>query len=195
MFPDGRLAVWDQRNRRVNIYNETGEFLKSTLFGGGIFTDEVFKVGNEGNFYFLGWFGNTERSKQRRKYWLKVSEEGEVMDTLAFPKPMNTNELSFVIFTSIGNTFPFIEEQITALSVEGYLITGLNSDYNLKFLYSDTPKENITRANETVSIPSEERSQWRKFKQRFPISTVTIPDEKPVYKEIFTDADSRIWVW
>ena len=195
MFPDGRLAVWDQRNGRVNIYNETGEFLKARLFNGGIFADEVFKVGNDGYLYFRGIFSNTITNRQPREYWLKVSEEGEVMNTLAFPKPMNTNELSFVIFTSNGNAFPFAEEQITALSVEGYLISGLNSDYDLEFIHTRTQKENITRAHETVSIPSEERSQWRKFKQRFPMSTVTIPDEKPVYKKIFADADSRIWVW
>ena len=195
MLPDGRLAVWDQRNGRVNIYNETGEFLKSTLFSGGIFGDEVFKVGNDGNFYFLGWFRKTQRSKKRRKYWLKVSEEGESIDTLAFPEPINSNVVAFVVFTSIGNVYPFIEEQITTLSGAGYLITGLNSEYDLEFLYSDAPKESITRDYETITIPSEEESQWRYIKTRFAMSNASIPDDKPVYKEIFTDADSRIWVW
>ena len=199
-FPDGRLATWDQRNARVNLYSSDGEFIESHIATSGFYSSRVFEVDQEGNFYVKAIFPDPENPgnlADSPKGWMKINAEGEAVDTLMVPKDVEEREQSFVMFTASGGMYPFdiaLKENISPL---GYIISGINDKYEI-FLHKEGGTTVINRDYDPVEVLPEEKKQWQGFKNRFTSAgrdvNVTIPDTKPPYKDILTDSQGRIWV-
>lgn len=99
-----------------------------------------------------------------------------------------------MLWTNSGNAYPFTETNITAMHSSGFLVTGYNSEYSIKRLYSDSSKTRYQRNIPKAKLNEEESSQWKKFNSGYGIQN-DIPDSKPYFKDIQIDSDGRVWVW
>lgn len=193
-FPDGRLAIWDQRNQKVSLFDQIGDFVESHLVNSTLFASDIFEVDHNGNFYVKTTLKTTPDMPNWEFGWLKISPEGELVDTIRVPLDEEKHELSFVLFTASGDAHAFIERPRSSLSAMGHLITGRNNEYNFEINYTDLISKKIKRDYTPVQIKAEERAQWEAWVSHFGVNNI-IPETKPPYKKILTDSQGRIWIW
>ena len=194
VLEDGRLAIWAQRNSRVNYYSANGEPLSSQIIPAELYTKKVFEKGLNSKIYFKRNVFDPEKRERKNKIWVEYSEAGEPLDTLYIPRKASADKLYYVLWTNSGDAHPFIETNITALHPSGFLVTGYNSEYSIKRLYSDSSEIRYQRIITKAKVNPEEASQWKKFNSGYGVQN-DIPDFKPYFKDIQIDADGRIWVW
>ncbi|MFY0683521.1 MAG: 6-bladed beta-propeller [Balneola sp.] len=194
VLQDGRLAIWAQRNSRVNYYSANGDFLSSEIVPAGLFTKKVFEKGFNDNIYLKRNVFDSENRNTRHEIWVEYSETGESLDTLFIPRERSADKLYYVLWTNSGDAYPFIETNITAMHPSGFLITGNNSEYSIKRLYSDSSEIRYQRNIPKAKLNEEESSQWKKFNSGYGVQN-DIPDSKPYFKDIQIDSDGRVWVW
>lgn len=193
-FPDGRLAIWDQRNLRVSVFNEYGDFTEAHSVNATLFSADIFEVDHEGNFYVRSALRTTPDLPNWKFGWLKVSPEGVLQDTIRVPLDDEDRPLSFVLFTSSGDAYAFIKWPLFRMSPMGYLITGHNAEYAFELNLPDSSVKRIERDFTPVRIKPEERSQWEEWVRYYGVNN-TIPETKPAYRKIITDSQGRIWIW
>lgn len=193
VMSDGKLATWDQRNMRINIYSPEGNYLNSHLVAASTYTAHTFQVDHDDNFYVKSSFFHPEKIKRRQLSWLKVSQNGEIIDTLLIPTKMEEGPQTYVLMTTQGFAFPFTERLIIWPSSLGYLITGNNDTYSIDLNLPEEDPKTISREYISVKILPEEKAEWRAQNRNFGTNNI-IPDVKPAYKDILTDSDGRIWV-
>ncbi len=198
-FPDGRLATWDQRNQRISVFSFNGEFITSHNVNSGLNGMELFKVNPNGEFFvkrMLRAKRNGRNNADISMAWLHVSKDGQVTDTLHILKDPNENR-GFVYFSPSGPSFSFIELTISALSPFGYFIVGRNTDYKLE-LRKSSGTVTISHDYIPVKLKPEEETRWKRSLNRVAAQgndvDTSIPDTKPVYKQILTDSEGRIWI-
>ncbi|MBD3617250.1 MAG: 6-bladed beta-propeller [Gracilimonas sp.] len=201
-FPDGRLAIWDIGNQRINVYEPNGDFAESFLVTSGLHSSyKTFEVDHEGNFYLKVMFfdrNNPQSNMNPPKAWYKISPTGELVDTLHVPQGEEDYPQSFVIFTDAGAGYPFNTQMLENFSSSGHVITAVNNQYEIVLHKEDGPVL-IQREYSPLEVTSEEEEQWENFKKRFTSGGYniesSIPDKKPPFKELLTDSQGRIWVW
>lgn len=194
-FPDGRLAIWDQGNTQLTVYGPEGNYLENHMVNAGLHASDIFEVDHNGYFYVrrgLQFF----RERNKMKYgWLKVSPQGEVVDTIRVPFDDEDRPLTFVLFTSSGDAHAFFEWPLFSMSPMGYLITGHNAEYAFELNLPDSIPKRIERDFTPVPVNAEEKKQWEGWVNSYRDVSHPIPDIKPAYKKILTDSQGRIWIW
>ncbi|MFP8489763.1 6-bladed beta-propeller [Gracilimonas sp. Q87] len=201
-FPDGRLAIWDLGNQRINVYKASGDFFESFLVQSGFLSSyKVFEVDHDGNFYVKNVFfdpDNPQNNTDPPMAWYKISSDGELVDTVHVPKNEEAYPQHFVIFTDAGAGYPFNTRMMENFSPSGYIITAVNDRYEIVLHKKEQPLT-IQREYSPLEVTSEEEKLWGEFKNRFTSSgyniEATIPEEKPPFKELLADLQGRIWVW
>lgn len=193
VMSDGKLATWDQSNMRINIYSPEGNYLNSHLVAASTYTAHTFQVDHDNNFYVKSSFFRPGKIKKRELSWLKVSQDGEIIDTLLIPTETEEGPQTYVLMTTQGFAFPFTERLITSPSSLGYLITGNNGTYSFDLNFPKGPPKTISREYVPVRVIPEEKAEWRAQNRNFGTSNV-IPDVKPAYKDILNDSEGRIWI-
>lgn len=201
-FPDGRLAIWDIGNQRINVYEPNGDFIESYPVTSGLHSSyKTFEVDHEGNFYLKAMFfdrTNPQNNMNPPKAWYKISPTGELLDTLHVPQDDEDHPQSFVIFTGAGAGYPFNTGMLENFSSSGYVITAVNDRYEI-VLHKEKQPLIIKREYSPLEVTSEEEEQWENFKKGFTSAghdiESSIPDKKPPFKELLTDSQGRIWVW
>ncbi|MEX1212762.1 MAG: 6-bladed beta-propeller [Balneolaceae bacterium] len=192
-FPDGRLAVWDVNNQRVNVYSRDGDYVENYTVNSTLHSADNFEVGHDGNFYVktaLDFFRDISKFKLA---WLRISPEGEITDTLKVPFDEVNREQSFVLFTASGRAHAFINRPINKLSTKGNLITGKNDQYVFQINQPDSFSLYIERDFASVQVKPEEKEQWEDWINYFGVNN-NVPEIKPPVKDITTDSQGRIWV-
>jgi len=103
-----------------------------------------------------------------------------------------------MILTYSGYRKPFAVEVLTALSPLGYLVVGVNEDYAFSIEDPTLPVEVRRDGFQRLRVSRGERAQWRRRKEwseaRSGMSFRDVPDRKPAYRDLWVDADGRIWV-
>ena len=208
---DGRLALWDNRNRRITVYGSAGELVDSYRVVSGLFAADIFQVDTAGRFYVRTMLGDLHAGS-REGGWIRVSPRGQVMDTIRIPSDPARSE-SFVLSTASGYDRPFVRDLVTTMSSLGYLITGRNDTYGFDLHRPDAPPLRIERPAPVVPVGRAERAEWLAWADFFerrlanPSSSdprvispaprrvsYTIPDTKPAFSDLRTDSQGRIWV-
>ena len=211
-FPDGRLALWDNRNSRLSIFSDTGAYLNGYRVQSGLFAADIFQVDRSGNSYIRT---TTSRGHDSRWSfgWVRVTPTGEVRDTIPIPDD-SARAQSFVLATASGYDRPFVRELVTTMSSLGYLITGRNDAYAFELHRPGAPVLRIERPGQPViPLGRGERAEWEAWATSFerreanPTSSnpnvilpaprrvdYTIPETKPFFSELRTDSQGRIWV-
>ena len=197
-FQDGRVAIWNVGLTNINVFSSDGEYLESHRVNSTLNAPDLFEVGKEGEFYVKTRINRDPNKPNWQFGWLKVSPEGEVSDTLEVPRDEIDRPLTFVLFTAQGSNHAFISWPISTMSSEGFIVYAEdNSRYEIKFLREKSPENSIVWKYEPVALQPEEKKQWQTWTDIFAKRGAenVVPDFKPVFRQIYTDRDGRIWVW
>jgi hypothetical protein len=201
-FPDGRLAIWDIGNQRINLYEPNGEYIESFFAGSGLHSSyKTFEVDHDGNFYVKTMFfdrDNPQNNTNPPSAWFKYSPQGQLVDTVHVPRSVSNFPEAFVIFTPAGGGYPFNTRIIENFSPSGHVITAINNRYEID-LHKKERSLTIEHEYSPLKVTADEEEQWMDFKRGFTSAGYSvessIPSVKPPFKEILTDSQGRIWVW
>lgn len=203
VFPDGRLAVRDPGNMRVQVFDpDTGA------------TDEW--EYNSGNHYRAGAPLYTD--VRGRTFLLTTDQSGEDivivlgsdgthLDTLPEPSmdyeqfTVRAEHVTEESSSSVTARVPFTHGFFWAVHPSGHFLTGLSSDYSID-LARDGGVLRIERDYDPVAVSEGERDHERESLVRmirFSVPDWTwdgsrIPDHKPVFQDLLVGRDGRIWV-
>jgi hypothetical protein len=206
-LPDGRVALWDNRNQRITVFTPTGDLAATHLVASGLFSDDVFQVDRDGIFYVRSTVGRLVPGVPWDFGWIRVSPSGKVLDTIPVPKGPDRPPAF-----SIGADRSFPTDLVTTMGSLGYLITGLNDTYAFDQHRRGAPILRIERPFTPIALGREERAEWEAEARRFEEAVArpqvrpgivtppprkisyTIPQTKPAFSELQTDSRGRIWV-
>ena len=209
-LPDGRVALWDNRNQRITLFTPAGELAESHRVVSGLFASDIFQVDRTGHFYVRTVVGRPVDGGDWDEGWIRVSPIGKLVDTIPIPKEANAPR-SFVLSGPSGYDRPFTPQLVTAMSSNGYLITGHNTTYAFEQHLPNGPVRRIERAYTPVPVARAERGEWEAWASILARpaaarpgqpavrsaprpASYAIPDIKPAYKDLRTDSQGRIWV-
>ena len=199
VLPDGRLLVRDPGNMRVQVFEPasggTEEWVYNSgntyRFGAPLYTD----VG--GRTFLL----TSDQSSD--DIVIVLGPDGTHLDTL--PEPSMDFE-RFVVKaetenSSVTSSVPFTPRFFWAVHSSGHFLTGLSADYRID-LARDDGVLRIERAYNPVPVSDAERAYRRESLERMIRRSVPdwtwdgprIPDYKPIFDELLTGRDGRIWV-
>lgn len=201
MLSSGELAVWDLGNRRVTIYGAAGEYARSFPVTFGVFARRALVVDSADRFYIKihlseprvlanGRFGGFESG------YVRLSQTGGVLDTLRLPP--ETPEGSYEFGTAGGVLRPFPVQELYTLTRDGQLIRGINSEYSFE-IPTDSGPRTVERPDRPFArVSTEEHREWERqrnyLERRSGLSFDETPRTKPAFRNLWTDAEGRIWV-
>ena len=211
-LPDGRILLWDNRIQRLTYYTATGAVIKSVRVPSGLFSADLFQVDRAGFAYVRVATGAITNDGNWLFGWIRVSPEGHVVDTIAVPRDERPED-TFVLSGASGYDRPFSREYVSTMSAHGLLLFGENTTYAFELRGPGKAVTRIEHAHSPVPITGDERREWEAWAryftdmQRAPLTnnqvapnapvrvkSYVIPREKPVFSELHSDADGRIWV-
>lgn len=205
-FPNGELAIQDNRNRRITVFDTDGLFSRSFPHHSGLNSgDQTFHIDIAGRVYVLAraHLGRPTPGDVWRNAWLRYSPDGELLDTLRIPDEDPEAE-SFVHIRPNGRRRPFTIQTVSALSPLGYVVWGRTDAYSFHRSLPDGRVVKVIRDYTPVPISSAERSNWEAWGDYFSgvgrsvLGTESryppVPHVKPPFRAIWVDLDGRIWV-
>jgi len=208
VLPDGRLAAWDRRGR-ITVYGTDGEYdeivrVERENRWGYPFVERAFVTDAAGRYYLRIFassrYGSDPRGAARIRYgYARLSPEGSVLDTVAAPRDERRETAeSIMIHTRAGDRHPFPRATLDAVSPFGYLVAGHNAAYAFSILDPAGTIEVEREGFQPVAVKSAERAEWRArvafAERRSGVSVHDVPARKPAYRDLWVDADGRIWV-
>ena len=142
MLRGGDLALWDNGNGRISVYDSAGAYLRSTRVAGGAYWPKPFETDTVGSFYVKvrtlqpqilrgGLIGGDAYA------YVRISSEGSVLDTVTTPAENPAG--SFVLATENGILRPFTIQEVYALSPFGFLVVGSNERYSFTIRDPQSP--------------------------------------------------------
>lgn len=210
VLPDGRLATWDRRNRRVSVFGTDGEF-DETIRVDAVrppypFGERAFLTDSAGIYYFRVIAGQSSSRPDPQDWaaarygYAQVSPEGTILDTLVAPRFSEATAAAepIMINTLAGDLSPFPEQMLDALSPFGHLVAGYNETYSFSILRPAGAKEVVREGFQPVEVAAGERAEWQArvefSERRSGVSFRDVPSRKPAYRDLWVDSDGRIWV-
>jgi beta-lactamase regulating signal transducer with metallopeptidase domain len=208
--PRGELAVYDVFNKRISFYDAAGRFARSMPSQvGGNWTGNDFHVDRQGNLYVFGVRylaeGRAPTAQERAKsqrFFLKLSPEGAVLDTVDIPSFTGPREPGgFVIMTPEAYLVPFSTPLAYDIAPTGELVWGYTKEYQFEIGQRSGRSIPVRRDVAPVPLGVEERAEWQaratyynKEGARSASYGTIIPERKPAYRDIEVAEDGRIWV-
>ena len=205
LLPDGRLAVRDSRNQRIEV------------FGPGIGQTEQwgYEAGNSGSNSPLYTDAQGRTFVLTRdlsadmfdRHIIVLGPDGTNLDTLPEPSsPLEPPVLTATVTAEWGTStstapVPFSPVFQWTVHPTGHFLTGLPSEYRID-LARDDGVLRIERATDPAQIHDDERAFQRERTVRRMRRTdpdwswdgPPIPEHKPFFQQLLTGRDGRIWV-
>lgn len=207
-LPDGRLVVRDQGNARMNVYSPAGESLATWSLPGGYFTSAPIFVDEEGHVY-TDVVGTRAEDGTFQAALMRMDSTGAVIDTLA--RPFGDHEAPSLVAQNVvdgvvrGSSFrnvPFWPGPVFTLNRAGEWVAGVADSYTLTTSRADGTVLRIERTAPRVAVDPAESDNA--VEQATRGMQATQPDwrwsgprppaEKPVFKQLRTGTDGRLWV-
>ncbi len=209
VMPDGRIALRDPGNARIQFFHPTGEPAGSIRIRGGFFTSSPMVVDSQGSLYTQILVDPEADVADWRIGVVRYTPEGEPADT--FPRPqyafdpptIEARRTSEGGGTSVSvNGVPFAPGRHTVFSSLGYWIGGVTTDYNVDVHRPGGTVLRISRSWEPVAVQGGEKSNtearatynMQRMLPSWRWNGPPIPDEKPPYRDLLVGEDGRIWV-
>lgn len=210
VLPDGRLALRDPGNARIQLYDPSGEAAGSWIIRGGFFTSSRMVADSQGGVYTHvlvdpeADVGNWVLGVVR--YAPETGEPGEPIapPDLDYEAPYiearRTSEGGGVSVSRNG--VPFSPGDHVVFSPLGYWIGGISTDYNVGVFRPDGTVLRVSRTWEPVPVTSGEKSDaearatynMQRMLPSWRWNGPPIPDTKPAYRDLLAGEDGRIWV-
>lgn len=207
ILPDGRAAVRDPSNARIQIYGPDGEPLDTWTIRGNFNSSNPFGMDREGNIYTQVLMDPEASLDEWQMGLAKITPEGVSTDTL--PVPDAGFEAAFVDARTENSwsrsSVPFSPSEHWAFHPDGYFVHGISDDYSFTLLRDPAtgePPLRIEREWQPVPVASGEADEERGRTTRNMRSMIpdwtwngpAIPDAKPAFEDILVGQDGRIWL-
>ncbi|MDE2761504.1 MAG: 6-bladed beta-propeller [Gemmatimonadota bacterium] len=200
LLPDGRLAVRDPGNQRVQIFGPgAGETDQWGYKVGGLYSASPLYTDVNGRTFLH----TSDLSRDDFVMHLIVfGPDGAQVDTL--PEPSSEYEAPMLTAENRGATtlfVPFSPVLQWTVHPSGHFLAGLPSEYRVD-LARDDGVLRIERSADPIPVLDGERDHERerierRMRERDPNwswNGPPIPDHKPFYKELLAGRGGRIWV-
>ncbi|HZI30275.1 MAG TPA: 6-bladed beta-propeller [Gemmatimonadaceae bacterium] len=191
------LVVFDPGSRRVSHFGPDGKLRREVTLTRSSF--DAFTIDSAGRMYFVVTAGGrmAEGPGVQQQY-LRLSPDGKVLDSIAFPR-LTAGTLpsrGFALSTSDGMRMSFIDENHVAPYLAGGLVAAASGSYRLVVNDGSRRVLIIERKTPAVRLSSEERAQWLEFADTMKLrgaGPYDIPQEKPFLRHVRSDHSGRIW--
>ncbi len=199
--PGDRVAVYDPRSFKINLYEADGEFVEAHSVMIGANGTRVFQVDSAGHYYIrsVDMSRRNERGENGDPpmQFLVWSAAGEALPSI--PIPSRTRSRGFVLITAAGYRGPGFDEAKSSVTRSGALIRSNNREYSFSVSQEGLHVMSFSRRYEPIQVSGEERAQWRAIRagyaERNPERQFArIPSTKPAFRNFWIDMDNRIWV-
>lgn len=208
--PEGNLALWDTRSRRLTIMRPDGEYVDSFIADSGLNSSQMLLIDASGNFYVRTWKDDPEDGNAERIHgYLKYSPAGEPLDTIWLPRSGVMRGDYWVTPTSGGALYPFVRQTLSTVTTRGVLVSGANEQYTLEYSLDGEVQFRIERPWDPIPLHPEEYDEWLARQARIsgqPLPTsvpvnapptdkyLPIPEAKPAFMGLWPGADGTVWV-
>ena len=198
VLSDGRLAVWDARNRRISFFSHDGEYQSSVRADGSFGGSGTFQVDRDDNLYVKARSGRDGVVEDELR---KYSLDGQRLGAIPLPGE-DPSGRSFVLAYE-GYVRPFTVMTLFAWNPAGFLAVGRNDRYDVE-LRKPSGSVHLTRALDPIRLEAEELEEWNAFRDRSEQRSRDrgskflpgpIPAQKPFFREIHGAEDGRTWVF
>ena len=207
VLPDGRVALRDPANARIQLFSPTGEPDLTIPVRGSFRTSNNMVVDTAGLIYTQILLDpEADVTEWRSGLVAYDPDSGDARDTVAAPE-WDYEEPRLVAQSADGNStsvngVPFSPGGDWAFSPLGYMVAGFSSRYAIDQYHPDGRVTRIERVQEPVPVDPEERAdreaqtRWnmRQTQSDWTWNGPAIPDHKPAFRGIFTGQEGRIWV-
>lgn len=202
--PDGRLAVRDFGNARINFYDRSGESVGTLTIPGGFFTTTPMQVDTLGRIYTSVVADRIEGQMFRVGYQ-RFGADGTIEDTIRTPRPdFQTQPLTARSPDGAGmsaTSVPFSPGIQWTIDRGGNVVWAITSDYTIHTMQNDRPFR-ITRTIDAVPVQAAEKAaeeervlrNMRRTQPNWSWQGAAIPDAKPFIGSVTVAHDGRIWV-
>lgn len=195
---DSVLVVYDRGNGRVSLFDTAGVYRSSYRVSGGNFWHKFFAAFTDGS---IGVRARVVTSGQNaggvRSLYIRHRLNGEILDSISVPLQ---EEGGFATAgPSFGVRWAFPSTTVFALLPRGGIATAHTSRYRVEVVPAEGRPFTIVRDARPIPLEGGEREEWEAQVGRAnavapPDRRVTIPREKPIIRDLFADAEGRIWV-
>lgn len=207
VLPDGRIALRDFGNARINIYSAQGESLDHWPIPGGFSTSDPLRVDSAGRVY-TAVITDRKEDGTFRTGLLRFAPDGTPLDTL---RPPDLGVAAARLVARSGNgqsrsvsfrSVPFAPGEVWEIAPSGHFVTAATNRYSIQHRPASGLALRIERVRELVAVyPDEERAQrevvvWgmRRTDPKWSWSGPDIPDTKPPIRSLMVGQDGRLWV-
>ena len=202
---DGRIAVRDPGNSRMQIYAPDGTPLETwPVIPGGFNTSRQMHLSRGDTLLTPLIVDLTVDIRDWRAGMQRVSPEGTIIDTLMLPEA-DFEELMVearVEQNVSRNGVPFAPSEQVTWHPDGFFIHGIGDQYSFTLMDPSGPMR-IEREVELPRVTSEERAEAEALTTRnlrytdpnWRWNGPAIPDRKPAFDNIYAASDGRIWVF
>jgi hypothetical protein len=204
---DSLLTTFDLRNARVTYFLPDGK-VRTSFTDPRLTTgfDNIFVVDRRG----LAYVGVPQRGARgeqldegaanSRPMILMRRKDGTTADSLSLPPRLTSSPRTrFFLMTADGGNNNFQVDSHHATLRSGGFVFGNSDRYRIMIRPLTGAVRVVERAATPVAVGGEERANWRAWADYFAAqnqgrSPADIPDTKPLFRDLFTDHDNRIWV-
>jgi hypothetical protein len=207
LLPDGRVAVRDPRNTRINFFSPDGESAGSLPIPGGFFTSEPLHTDRAGRLYTSIIIQQDEDGAFQTGL-IALTPEGPTGDTIRLPDwgfeaptLVASNVTPQGSARSMSNV-PFAAQRAVTLDRDGRVVGGVSTRYAIERFGTDGTILRIERAAEPVPVGSGERTyreflatrNMRNTDPNWRWNGPPIPAVKAPFTGVRVDEENRIWV-
>jgi hypothetical protein len=203
-MPDGRLAVRDFANARINFYDTSGESVGTLTIPGGFYTSTPMRVDTLGRIY-TSVIADRIEGQMFQVGYQRFGADGSIEDTIRNPRPdFRSHPLTARSPDGSGmsaTSVPFSPGLQWTLDRAGNVVWGITSDYAIHTTRDERPFR-ITRTIDAVPVQAAEKAaeqerilrNMRRTQPNWSWDGPAIPDTKPFISAITIAHDDRIWV-
>jgi hypothetical protein len=203
-MPDGRLAVRDFGNARINFYAPTGESVGTLTIPGGFYTSTPMHVDTLGRIY-TSVVADRPEGQIFRVGYQRFGADGAVEDTIRTPRPdFQTQPLTARSPDGSGmsaTSVPFSPGIQWTIDRGGNVVWAITNDYTIHTMQDGRPFR-IMRTIDAVPVQAGERAaaeegvlrNMRQTQPNWSWQGPAIPDAKPFIGAVTIAHDDRIWV-
>ena len=201
--PDGRLLVWDLGNKRVSVFDSTGELVTSTQVADGAGSGPWFMSTGDGDVLLRVYpeEGIVESREGFRVDLARVALDGAVerLDSI----PLERSVGPYYVLAGRGGYYrPFNTMTLSATGPDGSLYVARNDAYVIHRILPSGDTLRIERPGEQpIPVTDRELAIWEAYSEQFAQrpnadrdDLFPIPTVKPFMRELAVDDDGRLWV-
>lgn len=195
---DSLLLVSDPGSQRITYFGADGKVRREVHPKRGSFYDDGFVLDRAGRFYLsVAVAGGPAEGPGSRVQYLRFRDT-TLLDSLLTPPRIQTARAGFVLITSDGARYNFINQSIVSPYSWGGMLSATSSTYRIVVDTGGPVVRVLERQARPVALGGPERDEWiamgEFLARRSSRPPYDIPRTKPFIRALTSDNLGRIWV-